>query len=405
MGRFGFFGTRAFSKQLIILYSGRFISNMGDWIYAVALTYMLSAQSPIYLTSLWCVKMISPVISNFIAGITIDKIGPKKVAICADILRSLAVIIMPLTLHSLLLFVLIFIVSVLGPFYGIATNPIVTILSTKESRHNVNSILSTLGSTATFMGPLVGGVFVLENSNLPFFINSLSFLFSALSLFFIVLPWKSEFSHEEKKESSFKKFYKEFKMATKFMKQNKIIQYIIQLITFLMLGGSAIDAYEVLFATKTLHIGVAGYGALVSISGASFVFGGLINTFIGRKVKPLILLPVATCFVVLANFIYAFSFGFVTITIALIFLGCGVTTMTASAVTILQEIVPVEKQGRITGLTDVVPQLAATISVVMVGFFLSYFPLRNIYIIEASVMALSLIPAFSLWFLYKNKVR
>ncbi|MBP3041870.1 MFS transporter, partial [Bacillaceae bacterium Marseille-Q3522] len=163
-----------------------------------------------------------------------------------------------------------------------------------------------------------------------------------------------------------------------------------------LLGGAAIDAYEVLFIKNALDLGPKGYAFVVSLSGASFLIGGFVNVFISKWFDSRSLFVYGTILAVFANIMYSFSVNIYLVTISLILTGIGVTAHNTTATTILQTNIPKHLQGRVTSFQSTFPDLSSTVSVLIAGIFVPYTPIRIIVIVAALITSLALLPLFSI---------
>jgi MFS family permease len=382
----------SFSPQLIILYLGRLVSVCGDWVYMIALSLLLAKNHGVELTILWIIRTLSPILIRFFAGTIVDSLGPKKTVVLTDIARGLLVALIPFTIGTWYLFILVFLVSALGPFYPASMNPIITNLVSEENRHRVNSNLSIIVSLALFVGPMLGGLLVQFNYSIPFYTQAATYIFSAITLIFIKAPPKSYQNYHN--FFNFKVIRNDLVDTIKIIFKNAKIKYITFSSAFFLLGGAAIDAYEVLFITKGLGFGSTEYALFVSVSGISFLVGGFVNSIVAKKFQLDTLLTIGLIVAVLSNIVFAISINFYMITISTFLLGIGLTTFNTSVVTILQNSIPTEKQGRLTSIQSVFPETASVLSVLLSGSLIPFLPIRYIILGFSFITLLSLIPLF-----------
>ncbi len=381
----------AASLRLNILYIGRFVSTIGDWLYIVALSIILSKNNSVELTFLWLIRSLAPLLMLPIAGSIADRINKKALALMVEIVRGLTVILMPFFLESNILFLLIFLTSFFGPLFSAALNPMITSFTNEDNRHRVNSILTTINAAAFSIGPLLGGLLIIKNDAFPFLLQAITFFISGLLFLFITSPKIEQAASDEKKKLSI--LWNDSLFSIKYILKNRLILWITITETIFLLGGAAFDAYEVLFLTKALHMNETGYALMVSISGFAFVVAGLINTMLNKRISPTSLFFGGIFLSGIGNIIYAFSFYPWTVYIALFLTALGVITFNTSMVTIFQSIIPVQLQGRIISFQHMLPTIASTISVVLAGIVIPVFTIRVIFIGLAIISMIGTITA------------
>lgn len=381
----------AFSPPLWILYSGRFISVAGDKLYLVALTFLLAKSQASDLTWLWTIGLVAPLLVQFVAGTVADRLGTKLTSVIGDLLCAVATGLMPLFLHSPWLFVLVFLNAAAGTFFSSAFTPMVTHLSSDKNRHQVNSVLSTVNSSATFLGPLLGGWLTVQSANLPFICQALSFVFSACTVALLLLPAVAKAEGTAPKGKIGAVFWSDMRMAFGYLRNNAMLRKIIWITSLLNFGTGAISAYEALFISKAVHIGAGGYGFIVAINGVGMIFAGMANARFAKKWKPITLVPAGVIILLLGFIPYALSINVTMLAISVLIVSAGLITLVTAMRTVRQNAIPVELQGRIMSLQIVLPTVSAGLSVLIGGALLPVLPIRTI-IIGAVIMIFICLP-------------
>ncbi|MGE6313537.1 MFS transporter [Bacillus cereus] len=386
-----------FSPSLIIIYIGRLVSSLGDWIYMVVLSLIFAESAPQYIPLLWLSRSLATFFSGFIAGTISDRLGHKLTAIVSDIIRGITVLLMPFCIDTpVLLLLLVFLTSSLGTFFSASFNPIISKITENEPalRHRVNSIISMLTPLAQFIGPFIGTILMFKNDSLPFFAQSASFIISAITLFFISYPKKTlEITTNSRKKEKLNILWDDIKFSYRYIGNNTILKSITLSTTVFIFGSAAIDAYEVLFITKTLELGKNEYGLIISMGGIAYIISSICNFFVSRYLSSGSLIFFGFLITAIGNLIFAFSINFSTLLIGLLITAIGGTTYFVATSTITQNTVPIEIQGRITSFQQILPTAASTISTVLSGAFVNYISIRYIMIIGAVIIFLGVFPA------------
>lgn len=77
-------------KNSLLLLLGIGISNIGDWIYLIALNLIVldMTHSPLAVTVLYILKPAATLLTNFWAGSYIDRLNKRHLMIIFDFLRA-----------------------------------------------------------------------------------------------------------------------------------------------------------------------------------------------------------------------------------------------------------------------------------------------------------------------------
>ncbi|WP_442602839.1 MFS transporter [Paenibacillus sp. KN14-4R] len=396
----------AFTRHLIILYIARLISMFGDWIYLISLSVILAGSGGAAITWMWLAKILGMFIGKFIAGSIADRMGHKFTIIVSDLLRAGLLILMPFCLDSPILFLLVGTSSILSSFFSAAYSPMITLLTNEQNRQRVNSIREVIGSASILLGPLLGGILVLKGTFLPFFLDGISFIISALCFLVIQVP-KPDVSEEQDTRFEDKPnggkwsiLWSDLKFSFHYIKSNRALWGITAATTLLAIS-SVMEVYEVLFVTDTLGLGPESYSMIVAVNGGAVLFAGLLQTVWISKYPSTYVYPIGMALVVVMGIIYSLSGNFMTLAISTILMNMALMMTHTASDTINQTEIPVSVQGRVTSVQGIVPEFVSSISTALVGILLTQTSLRVIFV-SIAILSILCVP-FSLLVLRKNK--
>ncbi len=168
------------------LWFAQIISEMGDWLYVVAI-YTLLLQLTGTARSI-AIALVLQVLPQFFvaptAGIVNDRASRKRVMISADLARAVIVLAMLFAarMHSVpLIYALLFLETVMWAFFEPGRSAVVPNIAAGEELVAANALSSMTWSLNLAMGSGLGGLIAaFFGSNTVFILNSLSFLASAL---------------------------------------------------------------------------------------------------------------------------------------------------------------------------------------------------------------------------------
>jgi MFS family permease len=170
------------------LWLAQIVSEIGDWLYVVAI-YTLLLQLTGTARSI-ALAIILQVLPQFFvapaAGIVNDRASRKRVMIAADLARAVIVLAMLVAARTevvALIYVLLFLETVMWAFFEPGRNAVVPNIASSEELVAANALSSMTWSLNLALGAGLGGlVAAFFGRDTVFLLNSLSFVLSALLL-------------------------------------------------------------------------------------------------------------------------------------------------------------------------------------------------------------------------------
>jgi len=259
------------------LWNSMAFSSFGDWLGLLATTALAQqlaggdyATANFAIAGVFIARLLPSVILGPIAGVIADKFDRKKVMIIGDILRALLFISIPIVGNYFWLYAATVLIECVTLFWSPAKEATVPNLVPKNRLENANQV-SLFAAYGT--APLAAALFSLlsifitgistalslgENSavDLALYINALSFLFSAFTIFNLEIPKE----HLKKPEAS-SSIVGSLLDGGKFVSSSKIVRGLI-----VGLLGAFVAAGAVIGLARTfvgdLAGGDAAYGLL-----------------------------------------------------------------------------------------------------------------------------------------------
>lgn len=180
-------------KEIYYYIFARFISSMGSWFQALAFPFLIYkvTGSAFGVSISFILNTIPALLLATICGKLIDTYSRKNIIIFFDFFRFLVLFFW--TCFGLNNIILIYIVSIIlttsNMFYNTAINPFIPDIlknTLTTSLKKVNSIESLVLNISMIISPILAGTIIYSYSySLAFFINSGSFLLSALLLLYL----------------------------------------------------------------------------------------------------------------------------------------------------------------------------------------------------------------------------
>jgi len=194
--------TKLLNKNFFLLWQGQFVSMLGGQAYFIAMMFWIKHEtgSATLMGTLMAVSQIPSVLLGPVAGTYADLHSRKAIIVWCDILRG--VLVLGLTalvffapqetdLIIIALFVAAVLLSTLSAFFRPAVSAAIPDLVPTDKVAAANSMNATSMQASMLLGQGVGGVaFRLLGAPLLFFIDGVTYIFSAVSEMFITIPQK-----------------------------------------------------------------------------------------------------------------------------------------------------------------------------------------------------------------------
>jgi MFS family permease len=176
--------TIAGNRNLLRLFTGEFISNIGDWLYLVALLVVVYRESsdPFLLGVIGGARIIPYVLLSVPAGIVVDRYDRRLVLIVTDLIRGVAMIGLAANTFLdgpvLLTVALAIFATCFAVFFRPSMGAYLPSLVRDEAELGpANSVYATLSEITFIIGPAVGGLIIAATDlGWAFVINAVSFL-------------------------------------------------------------------------------------------------------------------------------------------------------------------------------------------------------------------------------------
>jgi len=289
-------------KNLILLSTAQFISLFGDRLNNMALVGILGSyysQSTFVFSGLAIFIALPSILFSPISGIIADKINRKKIMITIEILRALIVFLIPFIFIKfksiILIYFLIFLLySLTLPFNNAKMASIPQMVN---NIYTANAFLNITGRLSIALGILFGGVIVdlyiwkklgFEGWQIAFYIDSLTYLISALIIAFITFEEQKKNNFEfqeiiEKEKSFLKKIIDDFKFGLEYISKDKFLSFVFKCIILTMLIISISYNVYLPYFQQNLGFGTKGIGIVGGFLGIGFIIGSFLFPIIAKK--------------------------------------------------------------------------------------------------------------------------
>lgn len=370
-------------KNPLFLLLGIGVSNLGAWVYLIALNLIVldMTRSPLAVSVLYMLIPIATLCTNFWSGSLIDRLNKRSLMILLDLIRALFIFLLPFMDSLVLIYLWVFTINIASSIFGPTSMVYMTQLIPKENRQRFNALRNFINSSGFILGPSIAGLlFIIGSPYLAIQLNSLALCMSAIIIFLLPnLDLKGETVISEK--VSVKIIKSDWIEIFKFSKSNRHIAVVYILFSIITVFMTGLDSLEAAFAISVLPLSESAYGFLVSIAGIGIIVGSLTNALFANRLKTNILIGFGAIFTPFGYLIFAYSqnfiwasIGFFTLTFALSFANIGFLTF-------YQNNVPVNIMGRFSSVLGMLEALLIIVFTAAIGIWAELYEIQSVYIV------------------------
>ncbi|WP_461673140.1 MFS transporter [Priestia megaterium] len=382
-------------KYPCLLLFGIGTSNIGDWIYLIALNVMMldMTNSPLAVSGLYMIKPLAALCTNIWSGSLIDRMNKRKLMMFLDWMRAGIIVCLPFFSSILIIYVLVFIISMASSMFRPTSMVYITKLIPIEKRKRFNSLRSLIDSGGFLLGPAAAGaLFMIGTPAFAIYANAAALVVSGMVT--LLMPNLDIKTEAKENKLSVNTIGEDWKAVFRFSRANRYIMTIYVLFSFLMVMATAIDSLEVSFATKVIHLSESEYGFLLSVAGAGIMIGAVINTLFAKKLSTNVLIGAGSVGVSLGYLLYACSSSFQTIGAGFFSLSFALAFASAGFQTFYQNSIPVDMMGRVGSIYGLLESLLIIIMTFLCGMAAHIVSIQGAVIGGSLVMLLSTVVLF-----------
>lgn len=357
-------------RNFALLWFGQLISLTGDYVLIVALpfyTYQLTG-SVLATGVMFLVQALPGLFLGSLAGVFVDRWDRRWTMIASDLLRA-GVLLFLLLVRSRdlvwIIYVVAFTEQLISLFFIPAKGAIIPNLVEEQHLMAANSLNSTSDAITRLVGPPLGGALLaLLGLSSTVFIDSASYLVSAVMILLISMPARSlpagqALAVDQKEETEQKTksgmlvtlagVWREWLDGLRLVIHERILLTLFVAGAIIMLSQGIINVLIVVFVKAILHGDASTFGLLITFQGIGMLAGAVLVGQLGKRLKPAYLLALGTVPAGMAVLAIV-NVANIVLTLALItVVGVLVVSFFITEQTLLQSAVADEYRGRVLG--------------------------------------------------------
>jgi MFS family permease len=287
-------------------------------------------------------------------GVWVDHYRRRPILIVADLARAVLLGVIPAAaILGLLciehLYIVCFLMSALGLFFGVAHRSFLPSLVGREHLVEANSKLELGNSVAEIVGPgVAGGLVQAVTAPIAIAVDAISFLVSALLLGLIRVSEPLPRPAERQQHIG-----KEIGEGLGLVLRDRLLRPIAGCLSTLYLSSYVLEAVFILYVTQELGIGAGLLGLIFAGGSVGFLVGALLPQRVVRRfgwgpgiVAGLLLVGLSDLLIPLLHESVVAAVAVAVLMTAQFFFGLGLVIFNAGQVSLRQAMTPDELQGR-----------------------------------------------------------
>ncbi len=378
------------NRSFVLFMLGQGVSNFGDAVHFIAMTILLvnltgSGQSAIF--GIICSQVPSIILSPF-AGYLGDRFNEKNLCIAVDLLRGFVVIMFVGNYNIIEVYILIIILSITDILYGPARKKIIVNIINDRELLVGNSLIMGISGVAYLIGPFLSSILIgLWGPDIAFFINSISYLFSAMTVLF-VRTRAHGLSAPVKGRTAFKNIFAGIKDGLRYFNGSRSIKEYMILCAFISAAGVSVNIAFFPFAFDVLRVTDKGWGLMMSVFYGTNLLAMFISIFLIKLLNKS-MLPFVFGSLIITSIIW-FNYGVVSdlyIVLLLQFVeGTLLSFIGILLGTKLQIIIDEAYMARVMSIGDIIGNVFKIFSVGATCLILKVFSEKHIFYMNSIIL-------------------
>lgn len=377
-------------KNAILYIFGIGVSNLGNWIYLVAINLLVlhMTGSPAAVAGLFIIRPLATLLTNSWAGSIIDRANKRRLMMITDVIRGILIAFIPFMSSVWGIYIIMFMINVAGSFFGPTSMTYVTKLIPADERKRFNAWSSFTTSGAVLLGPALSGLLIAYTDiRVSIIINAVSFFVCAFVIYF--LPDVDEGERTGGRNIiTMKTLLQDWASVIDFGRTEKYFMLVYVLFQSATLLGFALDSQEATFIKQVLLLGDEDYGLLVSVAGAGYLAGSMAASLSVKRLSLRMFIGAGMLLSSVGYMIFYASSGLMAAVIGFIIFGFFSSYANAGYTTFFQNQVPIDLMGRFTSVTRLLEGILQILLTLLLGFAADAWSLQMVCLIGAGIAVL-----------------
>ena len=371
-------------KKVAVFLVGQTITTFGSLLVQYALLWhlTLTTKSGVVLALAAVFGFLPQAVVSIFAGVWADRVNRKVMIILSDSTIALATLGLAFFMLSgvddlWLIFLVMAVRSVGAGIQMPAISALIPQIVPTDKLMRVNGINSSVQSSLLIIGPVAAaGIYSTMSLAAILFVDVVTAVIGLSLLATIAVPTLSRAASDEKPT-----YFTDLREGLKYIFSNDLVRWVMVIYSIVFLLVVAPSNLSPLMLVRTFGSDVWLLTILELSFGIGMVAGGALMAIFGAKVDRLgMMVGTSILFGVLAV-VMGFTTNLILFYTLFFLIGIAVPAFSTSSMTLLQETVEPERQGRVFGFVGIVMAVAMPIGMAVLG------PLADIVSVEILLIA------------------
>jgi CRP-like cAMP-binding protein/sugar phosphate permease len=271
--------------RFVRLWSGQLVSTIGDALTSLAAGIIVYQRtgSALSVGLMLMATAVPTLIFGLVAGVVVDRFDRKKIMVTADLLRAGVVATIPfmVSLNIIWLYVIVMLSASITQFFSPANESVLPEIATEEELGAANAIMAIAQFGSTAVGFAAAGFLASANNiNLVFFVDSVTFLFSATMIALVRIE-----PMEAREGQTIGETIRDLGFGARFIWKTPILRSM-NLVKIPVLISFGMENVLLLpFAVRALHADTSQYGLQEGLTSVGFVIGSLVMARVADRLR------------------------------------------------------------------------------------------------------------------------
>jgi DHA3 family macrolide efflux protein-like MFS transporter len=375
-------------KRVTVFLVGQTISTFGSLLVQYALLWhlTLTTKSGLVLALAAVFGFLPQAIVSIFAGVWADRVNRKVMIILSDTAIALATLALAIFMFSGVddLWLIYLIMAVRSVGAGIqmpAISALIPQIVPTEKLMRVNGINSSVQSSLLILGPVVAaGIYSTVSLAAILFIDVVTAIIGVSLLATIAVPTLARVASEVKPS-----YFTDLREGMKYIFGNDLVRWVMAIYAIVFLLIVAPSNLSPLMLVRNFGSDVWLLTALELSFGVGMVAGGALMAIFASKVNRLGMIVGTSIFFGVTAIGLGLSTNLIVFYSLFFLIGLAVPAFSTSSMTLLQETVEPERQGRVFGFVGIVMAVAMPLGMALLG------PLADLVSVETLLITTGVI--------------
>ena len=376
-------------KRVAIFLTGQTVSMFGSFLvqYAIMWHLTLTTKSGLVLALAAVFGFLPQAIVSIFAGVWADRVNRRAMIIVSDSVIALATLGLALLMLSgiddlWLIFLVMAVRSIGAGVQMPAVSALLPQIAPTDKLMSINGINSSIQSALGLLAPVAAAAVYANMSIVPiFFIDVVTAVIGIGLLSMISVPTLDRAASDEKPS-----YFADLKDGIKYIFTHDLVRWVMGIFAIVFLLTVAPSNLSPLMIARNFGTEVWKLTVLEVSFSVGMALGGALIAVFGKKLNRIYMIIGTSMFFGALAVALGFTTNLILYYVLFFIIGVAVPAFYTSAMTLLQETVELERQGRVFGFVGIVISVAMPLGMAVLGPLADVFRVESLLIVTGGLM-------------------